>query len=35
MQGCQIFRGTIYQSGENVPNNHKIYQSATKYNKWP
>jgi hypothetical protein len=34
-QGCQIFRGTIYQNGENIPNDHKIYQSALKYTKWP
>jgi hypothetical protein len=30
-QGCQIFRGTMYQNVENIPNDHKIYQSATKY----
>jgi hypothetical protein len=26
VQGCQIFLGTKYQNGENIPNNHKIYQ---------
>jgi hypothetical protein len=30
-QGCQIFPGTIYQIGENVPNNHKNNQSDTQY----
>jgi hypothetical protein len=34
-QGCQIFRGTIYQNGENIPNDHKINLSAIKYTKWP
>jgi hypothetical protein len=34
-QGCQIFRCTIYQNGENVPNEHEIYQSAIKYTRWP
>jgi hypothetical protein len=41
-QGCQIFLGTIYQKGgkytkvpQNMPNVHKIYQMAAKYNKWP
>jgi hypothetical protein len=29
-QGCQIFRGTIYQNGETIQNDHKIYQSAIK-----
>jgi hypothetical protein len=33
-QGCQIFRCTIYQNGENIPNAHKIYQSAIKYSKY-
>jgi hypothetical protein len=33
-QGCQIFRGKIYQNGENIPNDHKIYQSAINYTKW-
>jgi hypothetical protein len=32
-QGCQIFLGTANQNGKNVPNNHKIYQMATKYSK--
>jgi ribosomal protein L27 len=27
MQGCQIFLGTKYQNGENIPNGHKIYVS--------
>jgi hypothetical protein len=37
-QGCQIFRGSIYQNGKNVPNAHKIYQIAINYTekpKWP
>jgi hypothetical protein len=29
-QGCHIFIGTTYQNGKNIPNNHKIYQIATK-----
>jgi hypothetical protein len=29
-QGCQIFLGTIYQQGENIPNYHKIYLMAVK-----
>jgi hypothetical protein len=31
---CQIFLGTTYQNGGNVPNDHKMYQKATKYTKW-
>jgi hypothetical protein len=34
-QGCQIFLGTTYQNGKNIPKDHKIYQMATKYTKWP
>jgi hypothetical protein len=34
-QDCQIFHGTTYQNGENVSNDHKIYQMAIKYTKWP
>jgi hypothetical protein len=34
-QGCQILLGATYQSGENVPNGHKIYHLAIKYTKWP
>jgi hypothetical protein len=30
-QGCQIFLTTIYQNGEKLPNNQKIYQMAKKY----
>jgi hypothetical protein len=35
-KGCQIFRGTIYQKGGNIPNDHKIYpylplQDAPKF----
>jgi hypothetical protein len=33
-RGCQIFLGTTYQKGKNVPNGHKIYQMAIKYLKW-
>jgi hypothetical protein len=29
VQGCQIFLGTTYQNGKNVPNNHKIDQIVT------
>jgi hypothetical protein len=25
-QGCQIFLGTTYQNGKNIPNDHIIYQ---------
>jgi gamma-glutamyltranspeptidase len=32
-QGCQIFLGTTNQNGKNIPNDHKIYQLATKYTK--
>jgi hypothetical protein len=35
VQGCQIFLGTTYQNGKNIPNGHKIYQMATKYTIWP
>jgi hypothetical protein len=34
-QGCQIFLGTTYPNGKNIPNNHKIYPMATNYTKWP
>jgi hypothetical protein len=41
VQGCQIFLGTTYQKGENVPNYHKIiqngpepYQNVVKYSKY-
>jgi hypothetical protein len=30
-QGCQIFIGTKYQNGENIPIDCNIYQMATKY----
>jgi hypothetical protein len=33
--GCQIFLGTTYQIGKNIPNGHKIYRMATKCDKWP
>jgi hypothetical protein len=29
-QGYQIFLGTAYKNGKNIPNNHKIYQMALK-----
>jgi hypothetical protein len=32
-QGCQIFQ--TYQNGKNIPNDHKPYQKAIKYTKWP
>jgi hypothetical protein len=34
-QGCQIFLGIRYQTGENIPNDHKIYQTSIKYFQWP
>jgi hypothetical protein len=41
-KGRQIFLGTKYQkggkyikTGKNIPNDHKIYQMAIKYFKWP
>jgi hypothetical protein len=34
-QGCQIFLCTIYQNGDNTPNEHNIHQSVLKYTKWP
>jgi hypothetical protein len=34
-QGCQIFIGATYQNGKNIPNDHKIYQMAIQFNKWP
>jgi hypothetical protein len=33
-QGCQIFLGSTYQNGKNIPNDHKIYQMAIQFNKW-
>jgi hypothetical protein len=32
-QGSQIYVGTAYQNGKNIPNNHEIYQTAIKYTK--
>jgi hypothetical protein len=32
-RGCQIFLGTKYQNGKNIPNYHKLYQMSIKYNK--
>jgi hypothetical protein len=35
---CRVARFDLvqkYQKGENVPNDHKLYQAATDYNKWP
>jgi hypothetical protein len=34
-QGCQIFLGTIYQNGKNLPNDHNMHKIAVKYTKWP
>jgi hypothetical protein len=34
-EGCQIYLGTIYQNGENIPNGHKIYQSAIRPENGP
>jgi hypothetical protein len=34
--GCQIVLGnTCTKTGGEFPNNHKIYQMAEKYTKWP
>jgi hypothetical protein len=32
-QGCQIFLGSKYQNGKNLPNDHKIYQIFSQYTK--
>jgi hypothetical protein len=32
-QGCQIFLGTAYPNGKNIPNDHKIYQTAIQFSK--
>jgi hypothetical protein len=32
-QGCQIFLGTKYQNGKNIPNYHELCQMFIKYNK--
>jgi hypothetical protein len=32
-QGCQIFLGSTYQNGKNIPNGHKIYLKAVTYTK--
>jgi hypothetical protein len=29
-QGCQIFLGTIFQSGRNIPNDHKTFHMTGK-----
>jgi hypothetical protein len=34
VQGCQICPGATYQNGENIPNDPKTYQMATKNTKW-
>jgi hypothetical protein len=34
-QGCQIFLETTYQNGKNIPNDHKMYQTAIKYTICP
>jgi hypothetical protein len=34
-QGCQIFLGTTYQNGKNIPNYHNIYQMAVKCKNIP
>jgi hypothetical protein len=34
-QGCQIFLGTKYQNGKNIPNYHELCQMPIKYNKRP
>jgi hypothetical protein len=30
-QGCQIFLGTTYQNGENIPNYYKIHQMSIRW----
>jgi hypothetical protein len=35
IQGCQIFLDATYQNRKNISNDHKIYQMATNYAKWP
>jgi hypothetical protein len=30
-QGCQIFLGTKYQNGKNIPNYHELYQMSIQY----
>jgi hypothetical protein len=32
-QGCQIFLGTKYQKGKNIPYYLELYQTSIKYNK--
>jgi hypothetical protein len=34
-QVCQIFLGTKYQNGKNMPNYHDLNQMSIKYNKRP
>jgi hypothetical protein len=34
-QGCQIFLIPKIPKRENIPNDHKLYQMAIKYRKWP
>jgi hypothetical protein len=34
-QGCQIFLGQTFKIGTNIPNDHKQYQRAINYTKWP
>jgi hypothetical protein len=34
-QGCQIFFVQNTKTGENIPNDHTIYQMAIKYFQWP
>jgi hypothetical protein len=34
-QGCQIFLDTNIPNWENITNDHKQYQTAINYTKWP
>jgi hypothetical protein len=34
-KGCQIFLAKTYQNVKNIPNNHALNQTATKYTQWP
>jgi hypothetical protein len=35
LKGCQIFLGTKYQNGKNIPNYHELYQFTTNYSECP
>jgi hypothetical protein len=31
LQGCEIFLGTTYQNGKNMPNYHTVYQTVKEH----